>query len=1071
MRPLWIIDLTADPTKSKSFFDCFWSANQIAQDKPDLKPWFHFTCYADLGLPSIKDSKSSDDITNSFDKIIENTAKILLVDVSGKPKLITYPYEDNVIPDVLDIVFLGDLECEYTTAYFHTLSAYLRKNDKKWKGANRDCRYFGMLWMPNNINVDGNFKEEHKVFFHQLYNLTKSGDINNRPFDSVFVFQSNINEKKDFYQNMSLAALHLSASKGDLQSGSNGKSLKTEDVFRDTRLDDLGVFVSAGCAGLFFEHSVQTQQEAFVLGHSILDTFINSESKVFLDEDAAKKYTNELPDFTSGLFETNSVAEALKNDVVQPKKLDFFKDAPSHNNLFQLKNIWTDYYNRFLVNLKRDVVNGVKAELLFAFENMKEKVAENQFEWLRTRIKYLEDGIFNVIQHERPQPQCSLNQIEAVAFQCKERIDQIRIAYNNGSKNSTDIFFLDDNLKKSLKTAKDIYKKTNNRNNDSKEIEDGKILKDLETQISGHPVMYLAMMARTILIAVCMFFLFYPVIKFFGGGETPLINLKFLADNPTVAALLGSFIPFMVFFWKSRQYFNKLKSLVDQYQAVYIHNINLQAISFLEKAVDQSYENAINYCTEFIIEKRINEQLRQGLSVLVPQRFSFNETPYFQPLLISNIEIQEDIKLYAPGKQKLDETNGHKNDGQLMRSGTFDKVPILKSMPDLMVNLKRGKVKITALSEDDKQELLHELMRESVDITSGIQEELDPAKMTQHCPIALLLDVSGSMSGQPISDLKKAVEDLKQQNSNLRWVAFSSNADLDEDVSYIIPDASGGTNLSAGIDKVIESQKAGKLVFDKLVLVSDGEPSDPQGCLNKAKLLGRPVDVIFIGNQGSAGEDFMKRMASETGGVQQTIGNASQLKVVVEAQMNISYKVVDGQKGVTFDKLVKMGHIEACALALKHFTERKMVVSEFGIERMLMDQHDKKGMDSFFQKAVPSGSVKNYASLELTLTLLKSSDVVSGKSQEELRDKISNNGYTINQLNKYPNQPDLLLSLLRIRPYREMLRDIDISYKLGEEEQQIKNNDSDPVYDVFSSLITENWEICNLYDKKIKIKS
>jgi hypothetical protein len=1066
MRPLWIIDLTADPTQSKSFFDNFWSANKIAQDKPDLKPWFHFSSYSDLGLPSIDETKSSDDIKQCFDKIIEDTAKILLLDVSGKDKRIKYPYEDNVIPEVLDIVFLGDLECEYTTAYFHTLSAYLRKYNEKWKSTNRDCRYFGMLWMPDNVNVEGNFKSEHKVFFHQLYNLTQSGGYNNRPFHSVFVFQSNIKEKQEFYQNMSLAVLHLSASKGVLESRSGGKSLETEDVFKDTRLDDLGVFVSAGCAGLFFEHSVQTQQEAFVLGHSILDTFINSESKVFVDKDAAIRYTNELPDFTSGLFETNSVTEALRKDVVQPKKLDFFKDAPSHSNLLQLKNIWTDYYNRFLVNLKKDVVNGVKAELLFAFENLKEKVVENQFEWLKARIKNLEDGIFNVIQQEQPQPQCSLNQMEAVAFQCKEKIED----YNKGSKNSTDIFFLDENLKKSLVTAKDIYKKKNNSKEDSKEIEDEEILKDLETQISGHPVVYLSMLVRTILIAVCMFFLFYPVIKFFGGGETPLINLKFLTDNPTLAALLGSFIPFMVFFWKSSQYFNKLKSLVDQYQAVFIHNINLHAIAFLEKAVDQSYENAINYCSEFIIEKRINEQLRQGLSVIVPQRFSFEETPYFQPLLISNIDIQEDAKLYAPGKQKLDETHEHKNDGQMMRSGTFDKVPILKSMPDLMVNLKRGKVKITELSDDDKQELLHELMRESVDITSGIQEELDPVKMTQHCPIALLLDVSGSMSGQPISDLKKAVADLKQQNSNLRWVAFSSNAVLDEEVNYIIPDASGGTDLNAGIDKVIESQKAGKLVFDKLVMVSDGQPSDPQGCLNKAKLLGRPVDVIFIGNQGSPGEDFMKLMASETGGVQQTISSASQMNVVVQAQMNISYKVVDGQKGVTFDKLIKMGHIEACALALKHFSERKMVVAEFGIERMLSQLHDKKGMDSFFQKAVPSGSVKNTVSPEQTHTLLKSSDVVSGKSQNDLSNTIINNGFTINQLNRYPNQPDLLLSLLQIRPYRGMLRDIDISYKLGDVEHQIKNNDNDPdpVYDVFLSLIDKEWGISNLYDIKIK---
>lgn len=52
----------------------------------------------------------------------------------------------------------------------------------------------------------------------------------------------------------------------------------------------------------------------------------------------------------------------------------------------------------------------------------------------------------------------------------------------------------------------------------------------------------------------------------------------------------------------------------------------------------------------------------------------------------------------------------------------------------------------------------------------------------------------------------------------------------------------------------------------KFILISDGEPDSEDAALNMAKLFKSHIDTIYIGPEGGAGAEFLRRLSSLTGG-------------------------------------------------------------------------------------------------------------------------------------------------------------------------------------------------------------
>ena len=124
----------------------------------------------------------------------------------------------------------------------------------------------------------------------------------------------------------------------------------------------------------------------------------------------------------------------------------------------------------------------------------------------------------------------------------------------------------------------------------------------------------------------------------------------------------------------------------------------------------------------------------------------------------------------------------------------------------------------------------------------------------------LLLDVSGSMN-QTVAVGKTKIEVLnevvKNNFSAIRKFAFS---DRFYEVFGNELTADGSTGLIAAL------RHLPKMKLD-LCLLSDGLPTDNENdCIEEAKKLGYPVNVMYIGDKGDSGEAFMIRLAKETDG-------------------------------------------------------------------------------------------------------------------------------------------------------------------------------------------------------------
>ncbi len=123
----------------------------------------------------------------------------------------------------------------------------------------------------------------------------------------------------------------------------------------------------------------------------------------------------------------------------------------------------------------------------------------------------------------------------------------------------------------------------------------------------------------------------------------------------------------------------------------------------------------------------------------------------------------------------------------------------------------------------------------------------------------VLLDVSGSMNQETRSG-KSRIQILNEVVKNgfgaIRKFAFSDR--FFECFGEL--QASGSTELV----NAFENLPKGKL---DLCLLSDGCPTDSEfECIETAKSLGYPVNVMYIGDSGDAGELFMKELAKATGG-------------------------------------------------------------------------------------------------------------------------------------------------------------------------------------------------------------
>lgn len=169
---------------------------------------------------------------------------------------------------------------------------------------------------------------------------------------------------------------------------------------------------------------------------------------------------------------------------------------------------------------------------------------------------------------------------------------------------------------------------------------------------------------------------------------------------------------------------------------------------------------------------------------------------------------------------------------------------------------------------DDKAQAQKEEDKKPLDLTKKISlnfEKLDLHKEEVRKKRLFALDVSGSMDDK-IGEKRKInhLRDVMAKYPDAKILCFSSNIKKASGTQSI-PDPGGSTNL-AGAFKYINENMMKIEPPERIVLVSDGEPDDERGALERAKNLSLPIDIIFIGEKDSKGHKFMHQLATATGG-------------------------------------------------------------------------------------------------------------------------------------------------------------------------------------------------------------
>lgn len=125
----------------------------------------------------------------------------------------------------------------------------------------------------------------------------------------------------------------------------------------------------------------------------------------------------------------------------------------------------------------------------------------------------------------------------------------------------------------------------------------------------------------------------------------------------------------------------------------------------------------------------------------------------------------------------------------------------------------------------------------------------------------ILVDVSGSMAGDPFD---QACGELRTLQADLPGkVAVIGFSDAPEFAPSGRPRfSSGGTDLARALAFVHVADGCGV----RFIVISDGYPNDADAALREARKFECRIDCVYIGPEGGAGAEFLRKLAAASGG-------------------------------------------------------------------------------------------------------------------------------------------------------------------------------------------------------------
>ena len=137
-----------------------------------------------------------------------------------------------------------------------------------------------------------------------------------------------------------------------------------------------------------------------------------------------------------------------------------------------------------------------------------------------------------------------------------------------------------------------------------------------------------------------------------------------------------------------------------------------------------------------------------------------------------------------------------------------------------------------------KTKLIKELLNSQATIYSSVEKEIKFGRQAMPNTKLLILDISGSMAGSALAELKKVVSELSV-NNNIKWIAFNDKVvcTSEDDTDLMSLQAEGGTCYIPALEKAKEFTN--DYYIDQIILISDGAPFEKTDLILK-----KPMSLI-----------------------------------------------------------------------------------------------------------------------------------------------------------------------------------------------------------------------------------
>lgn len=988
--PLWIIDFNKG-SRCQEFLDRWWRAyGQNAETAPPPDDLWYYITRAE---------------GKSFDDVLDDAGHLTLIR-DGRDPLIP-AFKNKPAPGELNVVFLGDItDDKLTIPYFHFWAAKLRlallKEETQWTTVTR-VHFYGMLWRPNTAAVAPGVSAKTRGFLQELNMLMKQ-DVNHTPFRSVAFVESPDRpaDKAAALEKMNLAVLHLSA----------------EDFLGD---DDHRRFVDLSATGVFYEASVHAEQGEFLLSNALMDKIANSRESEFFNASAAKEFVDGDQVFLD-TFACETIAGELTDDCPSPDGKTYAYDLVPGISPWstKLKKVWSEYYCDFIPNYKKNLVNRVKRILQTFSRDYREKLYANQKNTVTRIAGGLQKQVFRIFTDGSASEYVSLAQAEEILSLYKRKIQDV-------ASESGDVKITPFAIPSELKNAARQARAENRTPQEAMAV--------LEDKISRHPVAVFALLVRALVLGFLLGFLSWTFLPTLVGQTTALI----------VTAVLG-ILPLCVSLLKFRAMRIRIEALKQQYVGIMLLRCEEELCKDILECLQVTYQELLQYCDWLKTNKL--DFLKEHLSVLSPSEFSFIESAVLQPLVkAGNTNANEENVVLIP-PVALDAYD------DIQLSGSFGRDTLLSfdaSSPMHQISVDGVNCDVKAVVKNNKNlsKLVKQLMDARTRVRRSIEREATFLSRDVQGKTLLLLDVSGSMSGQPIEGLKKAVHSL-EESYLVEWIAFSDKIEAssfdDNDIDQL--HSTGGTCFIPPLTLAV--QKVKEAIYDDIILISDGSPfENTEDILEVAYQLQQPLNTISIGDSGAS---VMKELSDKTNGVQIVV---NEVKEIIHWEGKMQAIVQLGENGeFSFGELIAKCHIPGCACAMHGFVSSR-ILSEAATLPSLITRYPGKGLYEWAQ-FTRQGSV-----------LSQTADVLDEQYLLGVDKDATENSPFVSTVEKHIDHPALealegplmLVTLLSVRGVA--LRDL---LWAGLDETCADLNDRTQL----SALLFGNPTICNLYDRPIR---